>query len=442
MATDLRLLPALHHEVYTKLPTNNTRPTRLLVQIYSNNGMVAEAALMLNRLLEKDRLTEGEEGLDEETFNTLSPAVWDALRQQGNRSIYMFNPFSRFGLGNYPTEAPISPEYYRERFIRRRLEQSSTRPPPSGREKVRNFFKRLFPVIADIEKYKRAVAREREAYQGPPSDYIDLQEAQQAADTIVKYPGFGLDFVITRFVFELPSRRRREPKLTDDGLRSVYVALANTLTELLPSQYSWLPSEALMHFVHENLNPTYANSKTMKSKKPVSSIPRDRFFASEDNYAWDMAELVAALNSNPAASLCNPLSHSPFTQADVTAIVKHPLGRNLGATQVCQIKFKCGARRKAVDRLNRLSRIMLTAEDSMEAGQEAIDDLSACMATLPKPDTDALGGLSVSAGGRRIGWGYGWNVGEMLWDAKANKVRGNRAGDFLNQIVMYSRRLR
>ena len=154
----------------------------------------------------------------------------------------------------------------------------------------------------------------------------------------------------------------------------------------------------------------------------LSSIPRTRFFVSEDNYAWDMAELVAALQANPAAAPRNPLSRAPFTEADVVAIVHHPLGRCLAAMQVSQRELKKGVRGEVVQRLEHLARVMLEDEDSMEASRVAMDEFAAYLATLPRVEREALFRLRVPARDRHTDLGYDASVGEMLRDAKANQV--------------------
>ena len=112
-----------------------------------------------------------------------------------------------------------------------------------------------------------------------------------------------------------------------DPISMVLDRRVQTLLSLLTSVYlRSLVRTAQMHIQHEVLHYRYFNEKTM-SGELVAEIPRDRFLATEDNYAWDMEELSAAIDANRA--LRSPITRRHFTPNDLGAILNHPLGAHL-----------------------------------------------------------------------------------------------------------------
>lgn len=137
---------------------------------------------------------------------------------------------------------------------------------------------------------------------------------------------------------------------------------------------------ALMHLEHEHLKRNYANTETMYGDE-VSDIPRSRFFVTEDNYAWDMDELVAAIKAGSGV-LRNPLSKQMFTPKDVTGIYMHPLAKPLAALAVEQKDMSKGVRPETITRMEKLSEILLVDQsaDTMPS-RHAVDEFLAYIAT-------------------------------------------------------------
>ena len=411
-------------------------PLRLLVQIYSRQGMVREAVETARNLIELDM-----DGLDANTYNTLSSDVQAGIGRLRRRRDSGQSPHSFFGqfrstssrsgdsqtlhstpnprigyFSGYETPSHMGGFHlgfgtsFRNRDYPRKdwdIYQQDTRSYPSPR----NTFQRRREDSGDSHR-----AREK------PAETVRLPPIQAVADRMASEPSKSLDTAIQDLISLITTSRKQDPPPSDDNLRSSCVARTKDLASVLHPKYNHLAQQALMHIDHEQLKHTYVNDETMVSVEPISTIPRDRFFVSEDNYAWDMAELVDALKANPAAAFRNPLSRAPFTEADVTAIVRHPLGRGLGAMQVQQSELRQGVRKETVDKMAALASVLLEDEDSMEESREAMDDFAAYTATLPRQEKDALDALRVPAIDRHTGWGYDASLGEMLRDAKGNQV--------------------
>ena len=438
MDADLLLINDLNESILRN--PRAVQPLQLLVQIYSSHGMVTEAIETAKNLLEIDR-----DGLDRDTFNSLSADVRARVQRlqrerQSRPSPPSYSDHRRHTISNTSSQSRTHPSYptpsrnagfYPKHGLPDQMgafqlglsmgyglrdygnndrdmyheDRSSYRPP-------RNPFQRDTKSTGDVPRTKEK-----------PTPILRLPPIQPVADRMASNPAKSLDIAIQDLASLISSSRQQDPKPSDDNLRSACVARTKELESILQPKYKHLSQQALMHITHEKLNPTYVNDETMVSVEPISTIPRNRFFVSEDNYAWDMSELVDALKANPAAALRNPLSRAPFTEADVTAIVQHPLGLGLAAMQVQQNELRKGVRKQTVDKMAVLARVLLEDEDSMEESREAMDDFAAYTATLPKQEKEALDALRVPAVDRHTGWGYDASLGEMLRDAKGNQVR-------------------
>lgn len=80
--------------------------------------------------------------------------------------------------------------------------------------------------------------------------------------------------------------RRAQSDISDDELREVLAKRVRALAAALPESLEHIAHEALMHAEHEELDRDYVNSDTMVGFEPVATIPRAKFWASEDGYAW------------------------------------------------------------------------------------------------------------------------------------------------------------
>lgn len=166
----------------------------------------------------------------------------------------------------------------------------------------------------------------------------------------------------------------------DDSVRESLVKRRVALEAVLPEQLRIHCEHALMHVEHEHLSRNYANTETMYGDE-VKDIPRANFYVTEDNYAWDLEELVAAIKANNGV-LRNPLSKDMFTQKDVKGITMHELGKPLAALAVKQQEMAKGVRPDTIERMEKLSTILLD-DQSVDAlpSRLAVDEFLAYIAT-------------------------------------------------------------
>jgi len=221
-----------------------------------------------------------------------------------------------------------------------------------------------------------------------------------------------------------------------DGVRKALVKRVEALKALLPSTLQPLADSAMMHAEHEILHRKYINDETM-SFDAVSDIPRANFWTSEDGYAWDMEELAGAITSGKGV-MRNPLTKQMFTRADIRAIVQHPLGRGLQALRIEQSKLKRGVRRKTIQELNTLAKVLLG--DMTEDGRPshlAVEVFVSYLETLPSGEQKAIEDLKVPAKDSHTGMSFDTTIGEAVKDVQGNRVCSHKAGDFLAQAVKY-----
>ncbi|KAI4155057.1 MAG: hypothetical protein LQ340_001252 [Diploschistes diacapsis] len=468
MEADLQLIHELQQ--YIIQDPRVVQPWRVLIQIYSRHDMTAEAVETVRSLLDNNR-----EALDRETYDALTPAVRERLERgerwhnlasasryhpgiAGGYSISVASASSHFPhiARNYPRSSnyqdPLSlpfpvlslqrwpqahvprhdqffssslgPSRREDSYRQHRNSESDSQHRDPGSDRPhrdsrsgrghRNSIS-VKPTSPELEEQARAPIR-------LPTRVTSETPIHKIVLDIATNPFTSLNIAMVGLATTIAHERSRNSNISDEKLRSALVARTEALARALRPNQSYLAKQALMHITHEQLNPNYTNTETMVSMDPISTIPRERFFVSEDNYAWDMAELVPALKANSASALRNPLSRAPFTEADIEAIVHHPLGKGLAAMRVHQAEMLRGVRKETVNRLGRLARVMLEDEDSMEMSRVAMDDFAAYMATLPREEREALDGLRVPAVDQHTGWGYDASLGEMLGDAKANRV--------------------
>jgi len=142
-----------------------------------------------------------------------------------------------------------------------------------------------------------------------------------------------------------------------DKLRDALVKRKAALEAALADDLKIHCEVALMHMEHEQLDRNYANTETMYGDA-VKDIPRANFYVTEDNYAWDMEELVAAIKAGSGVPR-NPLSKQMFTPKDVKGIYLHPLAKALAALTVEQKEMSKGVRPETITRMEKLSNILL-----------------------------------------------------------------------------------
>lgn len=141
--------------------------------------------------------------------------------------------------------------------------------------------------------------------------------------------------------------------------RNIFIDRARALEKALPDTLRTQCELGFMHFEYKNLNREYANRETMILSSPIIEIPREEFYVTEDNYAWDLSELVEAIVSNGGV-MRNPSNKQMFTPNDVQAILKHPRGKKLAALQVEQQQLSRGVRKETIAWIEKLARSMKT----------------------------------------------------------------------------------
>jgi hypothetical protein len=170
------------------------------------------------------------------------------------------------------------------------------------------------------------------------------------------------------------------PGTNNDATRDALVKREAALEVALPDDLKIHCELALMHIEHENLDRNYANTETMYGDE-VKDISRANFYVTEDNYAWDMEELVAAIKASSGV-LRNPLSKQMFTPKDVKGIYMHPLAKPLAALAVEQHEMSKGVRPETITRMEKLSSILLEDQSSDAIpSRHAVDEFLAYIAT-------------------------------------------------------------
>ena len=224
-----------------------------------------------------------------------------------------------------------------------------------------------------------------------------------------------------------------------DQIREALVKRVNALKALLPESLQPIADLALMHADHEILHREYVNQDTFVALDPVTDIPRENFWSSEDGYAWDMAELAGWIKSGKGI-MRNPLSKQMFSRADIRAILQHPLGKGLQALGVEQSKLRRGVRPQTIDELDTLAKVLL--KDMTEDGKPshlATEAFVSYLETLPRGEQKAIDDLKVPAKDSHTGIPFDSTIGQTVKDIQGNRVCSHKAGDFLAQAVKYLR---
>lgn len=253
-------------------------------------------------------------------------------------------------------------------------------------------------------------------------------------------PTTAVDIAIVDFTNMLAWERQRQSRQGGsdaDAARDAVRKRADALKAILPQKMAHMALEAFMHVEHETLKKTYINTETMIAGDPISDIPRCDFWASEDGYAWDLTELVQAIESNGGV-MRNPLSRENFTVGDVEAIIRHPHGKRLAAIQVEQSKLSKGVRQETISRMRELARVVLNDQSAnSHPSHDAVDSFLSYMATLPIKEREALDKLRVPAVDTHTRQKFDMTIGDAVRDAKSNQICFHKAGDLLNQAASW-----
>jgi len=268
------------------------------------------------------------------------------------------------------------------------------------------------------------------------------QSARALARAMEAENGRALDLATNDLVqvarWHRSSSTRTGASMTDDAVRRALVKRVEVLQCALPGELQQYATAALMHVEHEELNRKYVNDETMYGEN-IRDIPRSKFFTTEDGYAWDLEELVKAIEVNGGV-MRNPLSRQMFTEADIRAIVRHPLGKYLAALSLEQSNLVRGVREATIRQLETLSQTLLSDENTDQiVSRHAIDSFVAYIATLPEVEQKTLDTLRVPATDSHTGQAYDLSIREAVQDAQGNRVCHHKTGDFLRQAARHLR---
>ncbi|KAF1917830.1 hypothetical protein BDU57DRAFT_445812 [Ampelomyces quisqualis] len=275
----------------------------------------------------------------------------------------------------------------------------------------------------------------------PATKTIPPDSARTIARTIRNNPKDATGLAVTDL--EGMMKWVREPEgrssgLDDDAVRDIMVKRSHAVQSALPEHLKMHYEIALMHLEHEFLQRNYANTETMLGDE-IKDIPRANFYVTEDNYAWDMDELVQAITANNGV-LRNPLSKEMFTPKDVKGILLHPLGKALAALGVEQHEMAEGVRMETIVQMEKLSHTLLEDQspDTLSS-RKAVDEFLAYIATLPDLEQKAIEDLKCPARDSHTGQSYDFSIGEAVRDAKGNRVCFHKTGDFIKQAAAHLR---
>lgn len=153
-------------------------------------------------------------------------------------------------------------------------------------------------------------------------------------------------------------------ELDKDHLRDDSFRRLSALKTSLPSRLQPQCDLAWVHIERVHFTKSYANDTTMLLLEPLSTIPRETFFVTEDNWAWDLAELAQAITAQ-GGIMRNPMTGEMFTPNDIRGILAHPQGKHLAAIHVAQEKMFQGVRQETINRMEALAEIMEGEQGNM-----------------------------------------------------------------------------
>ena len=242
---------------------------------------------------------------------------------------------------------------------------------------------------------------------------------RETARAIMTTPNRCQELIIEDFEAVVRWAGYQNPPLNPDAIRERLVKRKTLLEAALPEAMGQSSVAALRHIEREYLDKKYVNSETMLGDK-VEDIPKQNFFVSEDNFAWDMDELAQAITANDGV-MRNPLSKQLFSELDIRMILRHPLGQRLKPMQLQQAQLKKGIRPATIDRVGKLGRIML-ADQTVDTApsRQAMDEFQAYVATLPDSEQRTIKLLKIPAIDSTSGQPFDYTIGESVRDAIAN----------------------
>jgi hypothetical protein len=246
-----------------------------------------------------------------------------------------------------------------------------------------------------------------------------LRAVRQTARDVEEAPLRAKEIIFEDFEDLVQWALSQSPPLGTDDIRERLVKRKVLLEAVMLPSMETHTSAAMAHVEREFLNRQYANSETMLGDR-IQDIPRENFFVSEDNYAWDMSELAQALESNEGV-MRNPLNRQMFTESDIGKILGHPQGQRLKPLRLAQSQLKQGVRSTTIDRVAELGSTMLADQSiDMAPSRQAMDEFLAYVATLPAEEQNTITSLRIEARDSFNGQAFDYTIRQAIQDAKAN----------------------
>ncbi|KUJ12162.1 uncharacterized protein LY89DRAFT_688623 [Mollisia scopiformis] len=256
------------------------------------------------------------------------------------------------------------------------------------------------------------------------------------AREIAESPSEASSLIIEDFEAIIRWAACQDPPLLPDAIRERLVKRKTLLEAAIPDSMTKDTTAALRHIERAYLEKTYVNSETMLGDD-ISEIPKENFFVSEDNYAWDMDELAQAITANDGV-MRNPLSKQLFTESDIKQILAHPLGQRLKPMQLKQSQLKKGIRPSTIQWVSKVGKIMLEDQSvDIAPSRKVMDEFLAYVATLPKAEQETIKSLKIPGVDSTSKQPFDYTIGESIRDAVANTTCLHKVGDFLSQAAVY-----
>ncbi|KAF8862363.1 hypothetical protein BDZ45DRAFT_799179 [Acephala macrosclerotiorum] len=275
--------------------------------------------------------------------------------------------------------------------------------------------------------------------EGRVSSVIAMEQpmaVRERARKIKASPSQAEELIIEDFETIIRWAGVQDPPLEVDAIRTRLIKRKTLLEAAIPEPMSKDAVAALRHIEREYLEKKYVNSETMLGDE-ISDIPKENFFVSEDNYAWDMDELAQAIAANDGV-MRNPLSRQLFTDSDIRQILSHPLGQRLKPMQLKQNQLKSGVRPSTIEWVAKVGKIMLEDQSVDTApSRHAMDEFQAYVATLPEGEQETIKSLKIPGVDSTSRQPFDYTIGESVRDAVANTTCLHKVGDFLSQAAKY-----
>ena len=254
--------------------------------------------------------------------------------------------------------------------------------------------------------------------------------AREAAKQVLAKPERATELIFEDFEDIIRWVTGQTGEFDTDKIRQRLLKRRVQLEAALPVSMQQNIEAAFRQTEREHLQKKYTNRETMLGDK-IEDIPKANFFASEDNYAFDMEELAQAIAAQDGV-MRNPLSRQMFSESDIRTILEHPLGKRLKPLGEAQHRLKKGVRLATIAKIDELGDIMLN-DQSMDAGhsRKTIDEFLAFVATLPSTEQRTIRQLKIPGVDKNTGQPFDYSIAESVNDARAgttcyHKVRHHR----------------